>query len=195
MGQSKGPSSPEAIAMRRVVRESDPQALDTNHVAPDAGERQHFLFYQDDGGLRATDETNDNLDTIYYLGIIDILTPYNTLKKLEHCWKGFQADRVRVSPRSLSFGTHTCRAAQNKSRPGARIRRAILRVHEGHHARRRRRCSIQSGVNERRRCRPIYDSALHFHSFGLHWWSHSFVVVVTPYCTLLGIPFAITHAT
>lgn len=96
MGQSKGPSSPEAIAMRRVVRESDPQALDTNHVAPDAGERQHFLFYQNEGGLRATDETNDGLDTIYYLGIIDILTPYNTVKKLEHVWKGFQADRVCV---------------------------------------------------------------------------------------------------
>lgn len=96
MGQSKGPSSPEAVAMRRVVRESDPQALDINHVAPDAGERQHFLFYQNEGGLRATDETNDGLDTIYYLGIIDILTPYNTVKKLEHVWKGFQADRVCV---------------------------------------------------------------------------------------------------
>ena len=94
MGQSKGPSSPEAVAMRRVVRQSDPQQLDTNHVAPDAGERQHFLFYQDEGGMRATDEANDGLDTIYYLGIIDILTPYNTFKKLEHCWKGLQADRV-----------------------------------------------------------------------------------------------------
>ncbi|EKM60150.1 uncharacterized protein PHACADRAFT_251043 [Phanerochaete carnosa HHB-10118-sp] len=99
MGQnSKGPSSPEAIAMRRLVRESDPKALDTSHVAPDASERQHFLFYQDDGGLRATDETNESLDTIYYLGIIDILTPYSTVKKLEHYWKGFQADRHKISP-------------------------------------------------------------------------------------------------
>lgn len=97
MGQSKGPSSPEAIAMRRVVRESDPQALDTEHVAPDT-ERQNFVFYQDEGGLRATDEANENLDTIYYLGIIDILTPYNTFKKLEHCWKGLQADRHKISP-------------------------------------------------------------------------------------------------
>lgn len=96
VGQSKGPSSPEAIAMRRVVRGADLQALDPNHVAPDAGERQHFLFYQDEGGMRATDETNDNLDTIYYLGIIDILTPYNSVKRLEHLWKGFQADRVRL---------------------------------------------------------------------------------------------------
>ncbi|GJE99794.1 phosphatidylinositol phosphate kinase-like protein [Phanerochaete sordida] len=99
MGQSsKGASSPEAIAMRRVVRESDPQALDTEHVAADAGERQYFLFYQDEGGLRATDEANEGMDTIYYLGIIDILTPYNTTKKLEHLWKGLQSDRHKISP-------------------------------------------------------------------------------------------------
>ena len=88
------------MAMRRVVRQSDPQSLDTTtNILPEedtGGERQHFLFYQDEGGLRATDEANDSLDTIYYLGIIDILTPYNTFKKLEHCWKGLQADRVSV---------------------------------------------------------------------------------------------------
>ncbi|KAH9912295.1 SAICAR synthase-like protein [Epithele typhae] len=64
----------------------------------DTGERQHFIFYQDEGGLRATDEGNGDMDTIYYLGVIDILTPYNTLKKLEHLWKGMQADRHKISP-------------------------------------------------------------------------------------------------
>jgi hypothetical protein len=34
------------------------------------------------------------LDTIYYLGIIDILTPYGWVKKVEHLWKGMKADRV-----------------------------------------------------------------------------------------------------
>ena len=94
----KGPQSPEAIAMRRIMREADPQSLGSGTITlpeEDTGERQYFLFYQDEGGLRATDETNENMDTIYYLGVIDILTPYNTFKKLEHFWKGLSADRVR----------------------------------------------------------------------------------------------------
>ena len=96
----KGPRSPEAIAMRRIMREADPQSLGAATITlpeEDTGERQHFLFYQDEGGLRATDEVNDPMDTIYYLGVIDILTPYNTFKKLEHFWKGLSADRVCLS--------------------------------------------------------------------------------------------------
>jgi len=56
--------------------------------------RAHFLFYQDEGGLRATDEENKEMEMIYYLGVIDILTPYGGLKKVEHFWKGLSADRV-----------------------------------------------------------------------------------------------------
>ncbi|KAF7800354.1 hypothetical protein EIP86_011604 [Pleurotus ostreatoroseus] len=86
----KGTPSPEAAAMRRVVRGSDPQSLGVGNVAlpdEDLGERQHLIFYQDEGGLRATDEANEDPDTIYYLGVIDILTPYTPLKKLENVWK------------------------------------------------------------------------------------------------------------
>lgn len=96
--QSKGALSPEATALRRIMRESDPKALGSTTInLPEedtGGERQHFLFYQDEGGLRATDEANRDMDTIYYLGVIDILTPYGTVKKLEHFWKGLSADRV-----------------------------------------------------------------------------------------------------
>jgi 1-phosphatidylinositol-4-phosphate 5-kinase len=63
----------------------------------DTGDRQHFLFSQDEGGLRATDEQNEPLDTVYYLGVIDILTPYGFVKKFEHIWKGMSADRVRAT--------------------------------------------------------------------------------------------------
>ncbi|KAG2055963.1 SAICAR synthase-like protein [Suillus hirtellus] len=61
-------------------------------------DRDHFLFYQDEGGLQATDESNEEMDVIYYLGIIDILTPYGGLKKCEHFWKGLSADRHKISP-------------------------------------------------------------------------------------------------
>ncbi|KAA1474979.1 SAICAR synthase-like protein [Dentipellis sp. KUC8613] len=94
-------SSPEAMAMRRAMRESDPKrlGLDTLQLPEeDTGDRQHFIFYQDEGGLQATDEQNESMDTIYYLGVIDILTPYSTFKKLEHFWKGLSADRHKISP-------------------------------------------------------------------------------------------------
>ncbi|KAG6909473.1 hypothetical protein DXG01_017195 [Tephrocybe rancida] len=61
-------------------------------------DRQHFMFYQDEGGLRATDEGNYDIDVIYYVGVIDILTPYGGLKKLESFWKGLKADRHKISP-------------------------------------------------------------------------------------------------
>ncbi|KAG7448873.1 SAICAR synthase-like protein [Guyanagaster necrorhizus] len=96
-----GTFSPEAIAVRRAMRESDPKRLGKGTIRlpeEDTGERQHFIFYQDEGGLRATDETNENMGTIYYLGVIDILTPYGVVKKLEHFWKGLSADRHKISP-------------------------------------------------------------------------------------------------
>lgn len=69
---------------------------DTSGLPEDARprDRLHLLFYQDEGGLQATGEENEPLDKIYYLGIIDILTPYTVVKRLEHVWKGMQTDRV-----------------------------------------------------------------------------------------------------
>lgn len=102
--QLKGGKSPEAIAMRRAMRESDPKRLGRGTIRlpeEDTGDRQHFLFYQDEGGLRATDEENAPTDTIYYLGIIDILTPYSGIKKLEHLWKRIGADPVSALCRFL----------------------------------------------------------------------------------------------
>ncbi|RDB27012.1 Phosphatidylinositol 4-phosphate 5-kinase its3 [Hypsizygus marmoreus] len=100
--------SPEAIAMRRAIyRTSDPRRLDTIQLPDDSDrqqhpsifiDRQHFIFYHDEGGLRATDEGNEDMDAIYYLGVIDILTPYTPFKKIEHFWKGLKADRHKISP-------------------------------------------------------------------------------------------------
>ncbi|KDQ09124.1 hypothetical protein BOTBODRAFT_117659 [Botryobasidium botryosum FD-172 SS1] len=92
----------EASAVRRAMRQSDVKAL-TPETAnlPDSDpsdDRRHFIFYQDEGGMRATDESNQPMDTIYYLGIIDTLTPYTFLKKIEHFWKGLKADRHKISP-------------------------------------------------------------------------------------------------
>lgn len=103
--QNKGATSHEAAALRRVMREADPQSFGMKGAIKlpeqDTGDRQQFIFYQDEGGFQATGEQNEpqsNPGAIYYLGVIDILTPYNSLKKLEHLWKGAQHDRHKISP-------------------------------------------------------------------------------------------------
>jgi 1-phosphatidylinositol-4-phosphate 5-kinase len=95
-----GHGGQQALEMRRAIyRTSDPKRLDNIQLPDDGdlqqlGDRQHLIFYQDEGGLRATDEGNEAMDTLYYLGVIDILTPYSPLKKVEHFWKSLKADRV-----------------------------------------------------------------------------------------------------
>lgn len=45
------------------------------------------VFTKDHGGFRATNENNEPLPEIYFMGIIDILQPYNISKQVEHTWK------------------------------------------------------------------------------------------------------------
>lgn len=61
-------------------------------------ERKNLVFYSDDGGLRATHENGQRGEEIYYLGIIDCLTPYGFVKKAEHFWKGLSHNRSQISP-------------------------------------------------------------------------------------------------
>ncbi|GAB1205741.1 hypothetical protein APSETT445_004420 [Aspergillus pseudonomiae] len=61
-------------------------------------ERKFHVFYSDDGGFRATHENGQPGEEIYYLGIIDCLTHYGTVKRLEHFFKGLSHDRHQISP-------------------------------------------------------------------------------------------------
>ena len=54
-------------------------------------ERRNRYFYSDDGGFRATHQDDSPGETVYYLGIIDCLTRYSTVKKTEHFLKGLVA--------------------------------------------------------------------------------------------------------
>lgn len=62
-------SEADATALRKAVQRSDPKALSDTNKLPDqdTSERRLFLFYQDEGGMRATDGNNEELGVIYYL--------------------------------------------------------------------------------------------------------------------------------
>ncbi|KAF9966001.1 Phosphatidylinositol-4-phosphate 5-kinase [Mortierella alpina] len=102
-------------ALRMAVKVSDPVALGPSTLPSDSfSERRHCIFYADDGGLLSTNEQNERGEDLYYLGIIDILTPYNYVKKIEHYWKSMSQDKHAISAvnpkeyaqRFLSFMIH-----------------------------------------------------------------------------------------
>ncbi|KAG0808030.1 hypothetical protein G6F16_010194 [Rhizopus arrhizus] len=60
-------------------------------------ERKWCVFYADDGGFRSSDDQDKPSDKLYYVGVIDILTPYNIVKKVEHVWKSITQDKEGIS--------------------------------------------------------------------------------------------------
>ncbi|CCF56925.1 hypothetical protein KAFR_0B06280 [Kazachstania africana CBS 2517] len=58
--------------------------------------KPHY-FKQFEGGIRASNKNNDNENLIYYFGIIDCLTHYSIIKKLETFWKSLNNDINIVS--------------------------------------------------------------------------------------------------
>lgn len=59
--------------------------------------RSKYIFYGHDGGIRATNENNEPMPEIYYLGIIDCLTNYSIKKRLETFWRSLSHTRSTIS--------------------------------------------------------------------------------------------------
>ncbi|KAI1768510.1 SAICAR synthase-like protein [Hypoxylon sp. FL1150] len=91
----------KARELRQMIKAERPVPMaQTNNKMPDElaeGHSRGGLFYSDDGGLRATHEDNDPGEEVYYLGVIDCLTHYGVIKKIEHFWKGLSSDRSQIS--------------------------------------------------------------------------------------------------
>ncbi|KAG6012589.1 hypothetical protein E4U43_007726 [Claviceps pusilla] len=87
--------------LREKIRQERPVPIGQADKMPsELGEthsRPGFVFNQDDGGFQATHEDNSPADEIYYLGVIDCLTHYGIIKKIEHFWKGLSSDRSQIS--------------------------------------------------------------------------------------------------
>lgn len=92
-------------------------------------ERKFCVFYEDEGGFRATDPHNIPLDEIYYLGLIDIFTKYGIKKRLETFIKSMGLDKKKISAvnpvyyadRFLRFVTKSIKGCEHKPIPAEAI--------------------------------------------------------------------------
>ncbi|KAK6540336.1 Phosphatidylinositol-4-phosphate 5-kinase [Orbilia ellipsospora] len=90
--------------MRKLINSEVPVSLEQSDLPlPDeimAGRNDQgprSIFNGDEHGFQATDANDDPGEVIYYLGIIDCLTKYTTLKRAEHFWKGLSQDKTEIS--------------------------------------------------------------------------------------------------
>jgi len=89
--QSKLESAKKARELRQIIKQEKPIPMGESNMglADELEEnptKREFTFYSDDGGFRATHEDNTPGEEIFFLSIIDCLTHYGTVKKLEHMW-------------------------------------------------------------------------------------------------------------
>ncbi|KAH9431096.1 hypothetical protein MCOR02_008404 [Pyricularia oryzae] len=99
---SKLENQRKARELRQMIKSERPipmgEGSSTMPNELEQGVRSDSVFYKDDGGFQATHEDNSPGEEIYYLGVIDCLTHYGFLKKIEHFWKGLSHDRTQISP-------------------------------------------------------------------------------------------------
>lgn len=93
----------KARELRKIIKEEKPIPIgQSGSKMPEFLEendaKKDFIFYSDDGGFQATHEDNSPGEEIFFLSIIDCLTHYGTIKKLEHLFKGMTADKKLISP-------------------------------------------------------------------------------------------------
>ncbi|KAI4655567.1 hypothetical protein J4E93_000281 [Alternaria ventricosa] len=97
---SKLESARKARELRQMVKTQKPVPMgQTSSKMPNELEdpNRNFYFYSDDGGFRATHEDDAPGEEIYYLGIIDCLTHYSFIKRMEHFIKGIANTESQIS--------------------------------------------------------------------------------------------------
>ncbi|KAI9345645.1 hypothetical protein BDR26DRAFT_856386 [Obelidium mucronatum] len=93
--------SPIALKRKQTVIDADSikqgaanAKMNTEVLPP---ERSFCVFYKELGGFLSTNESNETMRDLYYIGIIDIFTEYSGTKKAEHFFKALVNDRHKIS--------------------------------------------------------------------------------------------------
>ncbi|KAJ1548997.1 Phosphatidylinositol-4-phosphate 5-kinase [Cladochytrium tenue] len=96
-GTSEIAGTPVRIAMQQIALRGS--GLFSGSATGSAGppERAGTMFYSELGGLRATDADDAELGEVYYIGIIDIFTRYDGVKRFEHFVKSVVQDGRKIS--------------------------------------------------------------------------------------------------
>ena len=123
--------------LRESVKKERPVPMEAaTDLMPDEADRTG-VFYHEDGGFRATNDDDSPGAKIYYLGIIDCLTRYTTVKKLEHLWKGMGGHEAEISAipplrygeRFLRFISRVTTTSGEKERDSASIPEGMTLSH------------------------------------------------------------------
>ncbi|KAI8368395.1 hypothetical protein EDC96DRAFT_441502 [Choanephora cucurbitarum] len=95
---TRGRRESRADIVRKAIKFANPVQLDSSQLPEQpSDERKYCIFYSEDGGFKSTDEFDDPTDKVYFLGVIDILTPYNFLKRVEHFYKSLTQNKDTIS--------------------------------------------------------------------------------------------------
>lgn len=107
-----------------VVDSADAAQRDESRV-----ERQS-AFAVEAGGVQATNSADEPIGIIYFVGIIDILQPYNAVKRVEHYWKSIRNDRfVFVSVSVCAADVAGASQHERVVDRAARVRAALHRLY------------------------------------------------------------------
>ena len=133
---SKLENARKARELRHIIKKEKPIPIDqTIDRMPEQlqGEKKDFLFYSDDGGIRATHEDGQPGEEIYYLGIIDCLTHVSEAI-FTHRSKSYSRRIVRHTKKSRTLlERHVCQQITNLPHSPRRLRRPLRQVHHRHH--------------------------------------------------------------
>lgn len=107
--------------LRKAVNSASPTEMTTLDIGEYRYGHRNFVFYSDQGGFQSTDENDQPLSEIYFLGVIDCLTPYTFYKRAETFWKGLSNTRITISAipaaeygdRFMKFMRSTIKAKQS----------------------------------------------------------------------------------
>lgn len=83
--------------LRKAVNTASPTEMTTMDIGEYRYGDRNFIFYSDQGGFQSTDDNNQPLSEIYFLGVIDCLTPYTFFKRVETFWKGLSHPHITIS--------------------------------------------------------------------------------------------------